>query len=68
MSKPTLAISALPALMISVEKYFHLDRVATQDFLKLVNEMLFITAQNESKHTPALMGAMGLAYPSQLFD
>ena len=62
--KNTLPFRSLIPLLTSVEKYFHLNSLQDENYLKLIDEMLFITAQNNRFDTPALMGAMGLNYPS----
>lgn len=60
-----LALKLLPTLLRSLKS--ELDRYdklsQNQDYNKLLNEFLFITAQNHAQETPLLMGAMGLCYP-----
>lgn len=62
--KNTLPFRSLAPLLNSVEKYFHLNKLQDENYLRLIDEMLFITSQNNRFDTPALMGAMGLNYPS----
>lgn len=62
--KETLqSIKLLPHLFTSVEKSLALNQINDQEYLALINELLFITAQNTAKDTPMLMGSMGLSYP-----
>lgn len=57
------ALSILPYLFSSVEKSLSLDQIDDRDYQSLINELLFITAQNTAIDTPMLMGSMGLTYP-----
>ncbi|MBP9680719.1 MAG: FAD-dependent oxidoreductase [Bacteriovorax sp.] len=53
----------LLTLFRSVEDGLDLEKSNPQ-YRALINELLFITAQNHMNDTPLLMGAMGLSYPS----
>ena len=63
-----LALSLLPSLFLSVQR--QLNKILrnnqsknVQNLQSLIDELLFITAQNNASDTPLLMGAMGLSYP-----
>ncbi len=58
---------ALYYLVSSVKNFLEIQPDWDEDYLKMIDEMLFITAQNKSDQTPMLMGAMGLAYPNDTF-
>ncbi|MDO9181046.1 MAG: NAD(P)/FAD-dependent oxidoreductase [Bacteriovorax sp.] len=57
------ALLSLPALISSV--FSTVDKLKIKDkiYLQMLDELLFITAQNKMQDTPLLMGAMGLSYP-----
>lgn len=57
------ALFTLPTLFKSVESELNKHKIQDEKYLALVNELLFITSQNNAKDTPLLMGAMGLCYP-----
>ena len=61
------ALGSLPNLFTSVHSQLKLDTVLDKDYLAMINELLFITAQNTSQETPMLMGAMGLSYPNDTY-
>ena len=56
------SLSMLPYFLRSTSSY--LKSTDDQDYKSLINEILFITAQNNLEDTPMLMGSMGLNYPS----
>ena len=67
-SKFFSAIKSLPNLFKSVGAELNDLAINDPDYLAMIKEMLFITAQNnELNDTPLLMGAMGLAYPEDTF-
>lgn len=55
-------VKLLPYLLKNVSSY--IPQNTEQDYKTLINELLFITAQNNMGDTPMLMGAMGLNYPT----
>jgi C-3',4' desaturase CrtD len=64
------AISLIPSLFLSVQselnkilKLLKNEKRTEQEYQQMIDELLFITAQNHAKDTPLLMGAMGLSYP-----
>ncbi len=57
------ALFTLPHLFKSVESEIKKFNIHDERYLSLIDERLFITAQNNAKDTPLLMGAMGLCYP-----
>jgi C-3',4' desaturase CrtD len=59
------AIKTLPSLFTSVES--QLKNIHDPEYLAMIDEMLFITAQNNRHDTPLLMGAMGLSYPNDTY-
>lgn len=61
------AIKALPLLFKSVEKSLGTESSHNKEYRALINELLFITAQNKMDDTPLLMGAMGLSYPNDTY-
>lgn len=62
------ALKTLPKLFKSVGSQLNELSINDPDYLAMIKEMLFITAQNsELNDTPLLMGAMGLAYPEDTF-
>ncbi len=61
------ALKTLPHLLTSVENSLGLRELQNKDYLAMINELLFITAQNTMSDTPMLMGAMGLNYPNDTF-
>lgn len=61
--KLATAIKAAPNLFRSVENELNKLAVNDHDYLRMIDELLFITSQNNMKDTPLLMGAMGLNYP-----
>ncbi|MBC7428104.1 MAG: FAD-dependent oxidoreductase [Bacteriovorax sp.] len=61
--KLILALKSVPELYRSVETELKKFNIKNKDYLSMLDEMLFITAQNHRKETPLLMGAMGLCYP-----
>lgn len=56
-------IQALPYLLKSVAQELQDQGISDPEYIKMIDELLFITAQNNSQDTPLLMGAMGLCYP-----
>ena len=58
----TQGLKLSPYLLNSVAHY--LKNIDDQEYIAVINELLFITAQNNSADTPMLMGAMGLNYPT----
>ena len=58
------ALLSVPHLFKSVADEFKKYSITDEDYLRVIDEMLFITAQNQRSDTPLLMGAMGLCYPS----
>lgn len=65
--KSLSAIGALPALFKSVNQELISQKITNQEYLQMIDEMLFITAQNNRQDTPLLMGAMGLGYPEDTY-
>lgn len=57
------ALLILPNLFKSVESELKKYKITDENYLSLINERLFITAQNKAEDTPLLIGAMGLCYP-----
>ena len=57
------AIKTLPALFKSIDQELKINKITNTEYLSMIDEMLFITAQNNRLDTPLLMGAMGLGYP-----
>ena len=57
------ALKILPYFLRSTSNYLP-KNTEDHDYQSLINEILFITAQNNLNETPMLMGAMGLNYPS----
>ena len=45
----------------------HKLNITEPNYLKMIDELLFITAQNNRLDTPLLMGAMGLCYPEDTY-
>lgn len=56
------ALKILPYFLRSTSSY--LDSNLENNYKSLINEILFITAQNNLSDTPMLMGSMGLNYPA----
>ena len=56
------AVKLLPYFVKNVSSY--LDGIEDPEYKALINEILFITAQNNMEDTPILMGSMGLNYPA----
>lgn len=61
------ALKFLPLLLSSVEKTLHVNEIQNEEYKAMLNEFLFITAQNTAEETPMLMGAMGLTYPDDTY-
>lgn len=61
------AIGTLPALLRSVDQELIAEKITNPEYLRMIDEMLFITAQNNRQDTPLLMGSMGLGYPDDTF-
>jgi len=61
------AVKNSPYLLTSVGKALHLKSMHNEQYKALINELLFITAQNEASDTPMLMGAMGLTYTDDTY-
>lgn len=61
------ALPVLPYLLSSVQDTLNLNSLPNEDYKELINELLFITAQNQMQTTPMLMGAMGLTYPDDTY-
>lgn len=61
------ALRTLPALFKSVDQELRAQKITNPEYLSMIDEMLFITAQNNRQDTPLLMGAMGLGYPEDTF-
>ena len=57
------AFASLPCLFKSVGSLIKKLNITDSNYLKMIDELLFITAQNTRFDTPLLMGAMGLCYP-----
>ena len=57
------ALKSVPEIFRSVDSELAKYKVTNEDYLALIDEMLFITAQNNRQDSPLLMGAMGLCYP-----
>ena len=56
------ALKNFPYFLRSVSS--HLPNINNPEYRAIINELLFITAQNNVNETPMLMGSMGLNYPS----
>ena len=65
--KALRAIGVLPALLRSVDQELLSEKITNPEYLRMIDEMLFITAQNNRQDTPLLMGSMGLGYPDDTF-
>lgn len=65
--KSLSAFKIVPALFKSVEQELVLNKITDPEYLSMIDEMLFITAQNNRQDTPLLMGAMGLGYPEDTY-
>lgn len=65
--KSLSAISVLPALFQSVDQELISQKITNPEYLQMIDELLFITAQNNRQDSPLLMGAMGLGYPEDTF-
>ena len=61
------ALSSLPALLTSVGSELRSLKIDDPEYLSMLDELLFITAQNHLDDTPLLMGAMGLSYPDDTY-
>lgn len=61
------ALSSLPALFTSVGSELRSLKITDPEYLSILDELLFITAQNHLDDTPLLMGAMGLSYPDDTY-
>lgn len=61
------AVGTLPALFRSVDQELITEKITNPEYLRMIDEMLFITAQNNRQDTPLLMGSMGLGYPDDTF-
>nr|BDT27093.1 NAD(P)/FAD-dependent oxidoreductase [Bacteriovorax sp. HI3] len=61
------ALSSLPALFTSVASELRSLKINDSGYLSMLDELLFITAQNHMSETPLLMGAMGLSYPDDTY-
>lgn len=62
------SISVLPTLLKSVGSELKSYKITNEEYLSMIDEMLYITAQNNSNHdTPLLMGSMGLGYPDDTY-
>lgn len=61
------ALGTLPALLRSVDQELISQKISNPEYLRMIDEMLFITAQNNRQDTPLLMGSMGLGYPDDTF-
>ena len=61
------ALKTLPYLFKSVDQELKAHNITDPEYLNMIDEMLFITAQNSRLDTPLLMGAMGLGYPEDTF-
>ena len=61
------ALASLPALFISVGSELRSQKIDDPQYLAMLDELLFITAQNHRDDTPLLMGAMGLSYPDDTY-
>lgn len=61
------ALKSLPALFKSIDHELKANHITNPEYLSMIDEMLFITAQNNRFDTPLLMGAMGLGYPEDTY-
>lgn len=57
------ALKTTPELFKSIAGELDKFEIKDPEYLSMLDEMLFITAQNHREDTPLLMGAMGLCYP-----
>lgn len=63
-------LAYLPLLKLMTQSYYdYLPNEIKQNeiFLKVIDEILFITAQNNSRDTPALFGVLGCEYPNDTY-
>ncbi len=60
-------VNLIPILNQSVEALLSRTEREDVDYKRMIDELLFITAQNNMQNTPALMGAMGLTYASDTY-
>lgn len=60
-------LKSLPALINSVDHEFRSFKISDPEYIAMLDELLFITAQNHREDTPLLMGAMGLSYPNDTY-
>jgi phytoene dehydrogenase-like protein len=60
-------VNLIPILNQSVEALLSRSERDDDDYKRMIDELLFITAQNSMQDTPALMGAMGLTYASDTY-
>lgn len=61
------SVKLLPHLFLSTEMMLKHFGLFEKDYLELINGILIISAQAESHATPFMVGAMGLAYPSETY-
>lgn len=61
------AIELLPLLNKSFANYLPEEFNASEELKKVIDEVLFITAQNNAQNTPALFGILGLMYPTDTY-
>jgi C-3',4' desaturase CrtD len=57
----------LPELFRSFAQLLTSLNINNREYLELMQELLMITAQNDSSRTPSLMAALGLMYPAEVF-
>lgn len=61
--KNLFSITTLPLLFKPMAKLLNKYTLKNKQFVSMINELLFITAQNNIDDTPQLVGSMGLSYP-----
>jgi phytoene dehydrogenase-like protein len=57
----------IPLLLKSYEQLLPIELNENQDFKNYLNELLFITAQNNCSDTPGLFGILGAQYPNDTY-
>jgi len=65
---PINSLRALRDLTKSAQSALKSSQNIDPNYLSLLNEMLFITAQNNLDDTPLLLAAMGLCYPEDTYS
>lgn len=62
------ALKLIPGLFLPMKQLLAKHGLAkNKSFIKLIDELLLITAQNTHTQTPYMSGALGLAYPAETY-